>query len=186
MTSKSIDHKSTNTRIIWKLDILWKLPIWDKDIKWKTDVGNMETIDLLDVCLPQTSVYKKKKKKKQYLWSIIKWSAIKWAIPEYHTTFFWLAKVLLRNLLKNALYVMSHFSLDDFKVLFFSFKILIIIYLSVNFFGFLLFRVYWDSNFVCFLNWKFWAIVSLNNLIPFLSSSSVTSLIYINPLDGVP
>ena len=63
MTSKSIDHKSTNTRIIWKLDILWKLPIWDKDIKWKTDVGNMETIDLLDVCLPQTSVYKKKKKK---------------------------------------------------------------------------------------------------------------------------
>ena len=91
----------------------------------------------------------KEKKNKQYLWSIIKWSAIKWAIPEYHTTFFWLAKFLLINLLKNALYVMSHFSLDDFKVLFLSFKILIIIYLSVNFFGFLLFRVYWDSWTLC-------------------------------------
>lgn len=124
MTSKSIDHKSTNIRI-WKLDIVWKLPIWDKEIKWKTHVGKMETIDLLDVCLPQTSVYKKEKKM-QYLWTIIKWSAIKWAIPEYHTTSFWLAKFPLRNLPKNALYVMSHFSLGDFKVLFFSFKILII------------------------------------------------------------
>ena len=61
MTSKSIDHKSTDTRITWNLDMLWKLPIWDKEINWKTDVGKIEPIDLVDVCLPQTSVCKKKK-----------------------------------------------------------------------------------------------------------------------------
>ena len=50
--------------------MLWKLPIWDKEINWKTDVGKIEPIDLVDVCLPQTSVCKKKKKKNKIKCSI--------------------------------------------------------------------------------------------------------------------
>ena len=65
-----------------KSEILQELPKCDRDTQWANAVGKTVLTDLLGARVSiNLQFVKKKKKKMQYLQSVIKWHTIKWNMP---------------------------------------------------------------------------------------------------------
>lgn len=81
LPSHQSHNKYNDNEKVWNVRIT---RLWHRDIKWADTIGKMAPIDSLSARLSQPSVCLKKKKC-NYLWSVMKQSEIKWSTPVLHS-----------------------------------------------------------------------------------------------------